>query len=60
MYVEAEVDDRMLWLAAPETEMAEGQQLTWFGGTQMGEFRSSSLERTFDDILFVERIWVER
>lgn len=42
-----------IWLAAPETSLSVGQSISWSGGSPMRNFTSRSLDRTFDEILFV-------
>jgi hypothetical protein len=59
-YVEVDVSESISWIAGPSADAREGDTVIWKGGTEMGEFHSSTLNRTFDNILFVERIWVER
>lgn len=41
------------WLAAPEIPVEVGQRITWRGGAPMRNFTSRSLDRAFDEILFV-------
>lgn len=57
-YVQVEVDTASLWLAGPMIAVSEGQQVSWTGGMTMRGFTSTTLDRTFDEILFVERITV--
>ncbi len=57
-YVRLQIEDGEVWLAGPATRIAEGDSVSWWGGLEMGEFTSSSLERTFEAITFVERYWV--
>jgi hypothetical protein len=42
-----------IWLAAPETTIRVGQSVRWSGGAPMRNFTSRSLNRSFDEILFV-------
>lgn len=42
-----------IWLAAPEISVDVGQNISWSGGSPMRNFTSRSLDRTFDEILFV-------
>jgi len=58
-YVRARAGETETWLAGPMTAMAVGDTVSWMGGMNMGEFYSASLEKTFDDIVFVGRFWVE-
>lgn len=59
-YVIALVDsgEEALWVAGPVTEVREGDRIGWNAGTLMTEFWSPSLDRTFDEILFVPRVFV--
>ncbi len=59
-FAEVETEEGPLWLAGPEAEIAEGDVLTWQGGMVMRGFNSKSLDRTFDEILFVEALSVVR
>ena len=59
-YVLAKVGEDEIWLAGPETQVTVGDTVSWMGGMDMGEFTSSSLDRTFENILFVGRFWVGR
>ncbi|UCC25315.1 MAG: hypothetical protein JSU98_16575 [Gemmatimonadales bacterium] len=58
-YLLARVGEEEIWLAGPELEIQEGATVLWKGGMEMGEFYSTSLDRTFDNIVFVSRFWVE-
>lgn len=40
------------WVAMPETAVAVGQELVFDGGSEMWNFKSKSLGRTFDKIMF--------
>ena len=58
-YIELETDaGQVVWLATPETEMAVGSRVSWQGGSKMTNFTSSSLGKTFDEILFVQGLSV--
>ena len=58
-YIELETDSgQVVWLATPETDMAVGSRVSWQGGSKMTNFSSNSLNRTFDEILFVQGISV--
>ena len=48
------------WLAAPMTDVKPGDTVSWSGGSVMRNFSSSSLDRTFDEILFVAGVSVAR
>ena len=58
-YIQLETETgQVVWLATPETDMAVGTHVSWRGGSKMTNFKSSSLDRTFDEILFVQGISV--
>ena len=60
-YLEIEVDSgSTLWIAAPETQVAANDMVTWQDGSMMQNFTSKSLQRTFPEILFVGQVTVER
>ena len=58
-YMQLETEaGQVVWLATPETDMAVGTHVSWRGGSKMSNFTSSSLTRTFDEILFVQGVIV--
>ena len=57
-YVEVEGEEGTFWLAGPETEIAEGTVVQWKGPMLMRDFHSSSLDRTFSEIMFVDSVWM--
>jgi len=57
-YARVSAGDVDVWLAGPETVVSEGQTISWTGGMVMTGFKSKSLDRTFDQILFVNSIHV--
>ena len=59
-YLEVEQKDAATWVAAPQATVSEGDRVTWQGGTTMYGFSSRSLDRTFEEILFVEGVQVVR
>ena len=40
------------WAAIPKTEVEVGEEISLKGGTAMGKFKSKSLNRTFESIIF--------
>jgi hypothetical protein len=52
-YLRVSADGQERWLATNAMEVDEGATVSWGGGTLMHDFASKSLERTFDEILFV-------
>jgi hypothetical protein len=58
-YMQLETEaGQVVWLATPETDMAVGTHVSWRGGSKMTNFTSSSLDKTFDEILFVQGVSV--
>jgi hypothetical protein len=52
-YVYVRLEEDGTWLAAAPTPVAVGDKVEYAAGIQMGEFHSTSLNRTFDSIVFV-------
>lgn len=58
-YVELETESgQVVWLAAPNTEIAVGDHVAWLGGATMTDFTSTTLNKTFPEILFVQNVRV--
>ena len=55
-YIRVEENGNSVWLAAPETTIEVGQSILWSGGTPMRNFNSRSLDRNFDEIIFVSAV----
>jgi starvation-inducible outer membrane lipoprotein len=55
-YLKVNLNNKQVWLAAPETEVKQQDKITWVGGAVMYNFESPTLNRTFDEIVFVDRI----
>jgi hypothetical protein len=53
-YIELETDaGDLVWIAAPQTEVAVADRVAWQAGSIMVNFESRSLGKTFPEILFV-------
>lgn len=52
-FIRVDQNGSSIWLAAPETSLDVGQTISWSGGSTMRNFTSRSLDRTFEEILFV-------
>jgi hypothetical protein len=59
-YVEVRVDGGIRWLAGPRTEVAEGDLVEWLDEMPMQNFKSSTLDRTFEELFFVGALSVVR
>lgn len=55
-YLEVETAQGVRWLAASQAPVKVGDTVTWQGGSVMTNFTSSSLNRTFDQIIFVAEV----
>lgn len=51
-YVLLEKDGVQTWAALPETQVQTGQEITIYAGMEMKNFKSNTLNRTFDSIIF--------
>jgi hypothetical protein len=49
-------DQKEFWIAIPKTDVKVGNKYTYEGGMEMKKFESKDLKRTFDSVLFVEKI----
>lgn len=52
-YMKVEEDGAAYWAAAPATKVATGDQVSFVEQMRMTDFTSKTLNRTFDEILFV-------
>lgn len=55
-YVRAQTDSGEKWVAGPEAKVKVGDAVEWPGGMEMKNFTSKTMGRTFESILFVDRI----
>jgi hypothetical protein len=55
-YIEVEEAGNKYWIAAPQMTVQKGDILHFDQGMEMKDFHSNSLNRTFDMVLFVERV----
>ena len=59
-YVQFAHGKEKLWLATAKTPVKKGDMVSFADGQSMHKFYSKSLNRTFDEILFVNEIEVKR
>ncbi len=59
-YAEVETEDGVVWLAGPMVQVSDGQTVTWPQGMLMRDFKSETLDRTFEEIFFVDKLTVVR
>ncbi len=53
-YVRVSSDGRDYWIATPKMDVKEGQTYYWSEGSEMREFTSKELKRTFRSIFFLQ------
>jgi len=51
-YAQIENDGQKTWVAMPETKIKVGEELVFTAGSEMPNFKSTTLKRTFDKIIF--------
>lgn len=51
-YINLENNGKQTWVAVPPMKVAVGQEVKLLPGMEMGKFTSSTLKRTFDNIIF--------
>ena len=51
-YVCLEKDGKKTWLAVPQMKVAKGSEMSFQPGVEMTNFKSKTLNRTFDSIIF--------
>jgi len=57
-YIEVKQDDKTQWLAAEVIELKPGNRIRFDEGALMSNFHSSSLQRDFPSVLFVDQVKV--
>jgi hypothetical protein len=57
-YARIDADGKQLWLAMPTTTLKVGEDYTFNPGQEMRNFKSESLKRTFDSIVFTNGLLV--
>lgn len=55
-YARVQTDSGEKWVAGPQTTLKVGDQVEWPGGVEMKNFTSKSMGKTFESILFVDRL----
>jgi hypothetical protein len=58
-YIEVDTGDALVWVAGPATQLKVGDAVEVRGGVPMINFRSTTLDRTFDKIHLVSAIQVK-
>lgn len=59
-YMQVTSDNGPVWLAASKTNVPKGATISYPNGAVMTNFNSKSLNRTFDKIIFLDKVKVEK
>jgi hypothetical protein len=59
-YIQVSSDKGPVWLAVSKTSVAKGDTISYPDGNMMTNFSSKALNRTFDKIIFLDKIKVEK
>jgi hypothetical protein len=59
-YMQVSSDKGPVWLAASKTSVAKGDTISYPDGNVMTNFTSKTLNRTFDKIIFLDKVKVEK
>ena len=59
-YIQVTSDSGPVWLAASKTKVPKGSTISYPNGAVMSNFTSKSLNRTFDKIIFLDKVKVEK
>lgn len=57
-YLQVKTDNGPVWLAASKTSIAKGANISYPNGAVMSNFFSKSLNRTFEKIIFLDKVEV--
>lgn len=55
-YIEVDIKGDTFWMAAPISAVKPGDKIAWSGYSMMSNFTSKGLKRTFEQIMFVDRV----
>jgi hypothetical protein len=59
-YIEVVEDKKTIWLAAPTVVVKKNNIIRYDDGSEMSNFHSKTLNRTFPSIIFVNRVVVSK
>ena len=59
-YMQVSTDKGPVWIAASKTNVPKGATISYPDGNVMTNFTSKSLNRTFDKIIFLDKVKVEK
>ncbi|TAN78878.1 MAG: hypothetical protein EPN14_06240 [Gallionella sp.] len=55
-YLQVSTDKSPVWIAASKIKLAKGDTVSYSNGAVMSNFHSKSLNRTFESIIFVDKV----
>jgi len=55
-YIEVDIDGQMFWMATAISSVKKGEKIAWKGHAMMSNFVSKTLNRTFEKIMFVDKV----
>lgn len=59
-YLQVTSDKSPVWIAASKVNVTKGATINYSNGVVMSNFHSKSLNRTFDSIIFVDKVVVAK
>lgn len=59
-YMQVTSDNGPIWIAASKTSVPKGATISYPDGAVMTNFTSKTMNRTFDKIIFVDKVKVEK
>lgn len=59
-YMQVSSDKGPVWIAASKTSVPKGATISYPDGAVMTNFTSKTMNRTFDKIIFVDKVKVEK
>lgn len=57
-YIAVSTNNKQVWLAAPQNSVAKQDKISWSQGSTMHNFQSRSLDKVFEEIIFVDSITI--
>lgn len=55
-YIEVDINGQTFWMASSLSSVKPGEKITWNGHAMMKNFTSKTLNRTFEQIMFVNKV----
>ena len=55
-YIEVDINGETFWMAAAMSAVKPGEKIAWNGYAMMKNFTSKSINRTFEQIMFVDKV----